>query len=137
MPGTEAALQWAAEVLFDNCSVEEVIGKEEWILEGRNMSSVEHAERLALLLGRASTVAAPRVRVVSLERTKLDPAGAAAIGKALMFNRGADQPRAPRQQLGRRGEGSDSRCGERAGRVQAQDVSVKSESGRRRGACMN
>ena len=50
------------------------------------MSFVEHAQRVALLLGRASTVAAPRVRVVSLEQSGLVPASCVAIAEALKVN---------------------------------------------------
>ena len=78
------------------CTVEEVVGKEEWNLRGRNLSSDEHAERVALLLGRAATVAAPRARVVDLQESQLSPAGGAAIGKALKVNAGLTKLRLSR-----------------------------------------
>ena len=54
------------------------------------------------------------LKTLDLYGNNIRAKGAAAIAEA-------HQP--PRQQFGRRGEGSDSRCGERAGRVQARDVS--------------
>jgi len=64
------------------------------------------------------------LKTLNLNFNKIGVEGAKAIGKALEVNGVLIEKHRPlRQQFGRRGEGSDSRCGERAGRVQAQDVS--------------
>ena len=61
---------------------------------------------------------------LNLCRNHIGVEGAKAIGKALAVNAAFGLG----QQHRRRGGGSDSGCGERAGRVRAQDVGVNSES---------
>jgi len=67
----------------------------------------------------------------------IDDAGALALASALRVNGVLKSINLEYTNLGDEGkQGSDSGCGERAGRVRAQDVEF-CESGRCRGTCMN
>ena len=66
-------------------TAEEVLAYEEWNLDGKNISSREDQEALALVLGRASSKV-PKLRVVSANQAQLGKEGAKHVAEALKIN---------------------------------------------------
>ena len=84
VPGTDAAMHWVAQLLGG--SAEELAMKEEWNLQGKSLTDLEHCQRVALLLGRAARAAAPHVRAVDLSGTSMSVDGVLCVAEALAKN---------------------------------------------------
>ena len=85
VPGTADAVKWATQLL--GCSAEELAAREEWDLSGKNLSALEHVEKLALLVGRAARTAAPVLRSLKMDRCQLTAEGFKLLAAGLACSR--------------------------------------------------
>ena len=67
-------------------TAKEMLAYEEWNLDGKNISSREDQEALALVLGRASSKV-PKLRVVSANQAQFGKEGAKHVANALAVNK--------------------------------------------------
>jgi hypothetical protein len=85
VPGSADAARWVASRLGYS-TTEALAAAEHLDLSGTSLAAAEHAGRAALVLGRASAVALPRVRSVSLQHCQLPPQAVGAFCEVLKVN---------------------------------------------------